>query len=342
MIGEKYDNWLVIKYIGKDKHSHHKLLCQCQCDKKTIREIDKNDLLKGNTKSCGRCNIKEIKVGDRFGKWTVLGVKSLTKALCKCDCEFQTIREVEINSLRQGTSLSCGCRCTKFEAGKIVGQWKVLRRLYSVNNQMLWECECQCSDKTIKALTTSQLTSGYPQSCGCFRKNKFKIKDNYVIGIVGDEQQFIFDKEDFNKVKKYSWFIDGNGYVVANDAKAEKQMRLHRYLMNPTELDIVDHINRNPSDNRKSNLRICDYKVNNRNRSLGRNNTSGFAGVTFDKSRKKWMAHLKVDNKFINLGRYDTIEEAIIKRRKGEIELHDNVKYYEYEDALDIKLRGNQ
>ena len=34
MTGKMYGSWKVIKYLGKDKHSHHILLCECQCDKK--------------------------------------------------------------------------------------------------------------------------------------------------------------------------------------------------------------------------------------------------------------------------------------------------------------------
>jgi hypothetical protein len=43
---------------------------------------------------------------------------------------------------------------------------------------------------------------------------------------------------------------------------------------------------------------------------LAINNTSGFKGVCFDKSRNKWKAYLKIDGKRINLGRFSSQQEA--------------------------------
>jgi hypothetical protein len=43
-----------------------------------------------------------------------------------------------------------------------------------------------------------------------------------------------------------------------------------------------------------------------------KNNTSGFKGVTWDKSRSKWKAHIHIERKIKNLGRFDSPEEAAI------------------------------
>lgn len=56
-------------------------------------------------------------------------------------------------------------------------------------------------------------------------------------------------------------------------------IKLHRYIMNMNNSNlVVDHINRNPLDNRKSNLRICSYKENSFNKSIRVDNTSGIPG----------------------------------------------------------------
>lgn len=72
----------------------------------------------------------------------------------------------------------------------------------------------------------------------------------------------------------------------------------------------IDHINRDPADNRFSNLRKASYTENNRNRSMARNNTSGYKGVNWHKYKNKWRAEIKVNNKAITLGYFDNALDA--------------------------------
>lgn len=85
-------------------------------------------------------------------------------------------------------------------------------------------------------------------------------------------------------------------------------------------------------DNRKSNLRVCDYSGNNQNRKTMKNNKSGTIGVTWYKTTGKWMAGLKFNSKFKNLGYYDNYDDAVKAREDGEIEYfgeYRNVSKYE-------------
>ena len=66
-----------------------------------------------------------------------------------------------------------------------------------------------------------------------------------------------------------------------------------------------DHKNRNRSDNQSSNLQPATRNQNQHNRDKQRNNTSGYKGVTRDKSREKWMAKIAAGGKNIFLGRFD-------------------------------------
>ena len=79
----------------------------------------------------------------------------------------------------------------------------------------------------------------------------------------------------------------------------------------------IDHINGNPLDNRRENLRLVPPEVNAWNRTgLSANNASGYMGVSWDEKRQKWKAMLgytcketkKRKKKF--LGRYDDKEVA--------------------------------
>jgi hypothetical protein len=70
----------------------------------------------------------------------------------------------------------------------------------------------------------------------------------------------------------------------------------------------IDHINRNPSDNRPCNLRLCTRGQNNLNTKVKRSNTSGIRGVSYDPSSIKnpWRAYLRQKR----LGHFATKEEA--------------------------------
>lgn len=66
--------------------------------------------------------------------------------------------------------------------------------------------------------------------------------------------------------------------------------------------------------------RKCHWRFDRTNYITGKlpsDNTSGFKGVSFDKSRNKWIAYISIEKKFINLGRFSKIEDAIIARKNA-------------------------
>ncbi len=74
----------------------------------------------------------------------------------------------------------------------------------------------------------------------------------------------------------------------------------------------VDHINLNPLDNRKDNLRICSHLENCRNRNKHKvpNFTSQFKGVAWDKD--KWSAMIANEGKRISIGRFESEKDAAV------------------------------
>lgn len=72
----------------------------------------------------------------------------------------------------------------------------------------------------------------------------------------------------------------------------------------------VDHIDRNPSNNRIQNLRGANCRENSRNRRTPRHSKSGVKGVHWNKKLKRWRAGIRVDGKMIHLGHFNEIEDA--------------------------------
>jgi len=110
--GTRFGHLVVEEYVGTKK-GKSVYLCQCDCGRKT--EVTGVSLTRGATKSCGHCdlvsNAKEIEIGAKFGRLTVVArhgrVKGRVTWFCQCECGNQTI--VTGTRLRSGTTRSCGC-----------------------------------------------------------------------------------------------------------------------------------------------------------------------------------------------------------------------------------------
>lgn len=88
----------------------------------------------------------------------------------------------------------------------------------------------------------------------------------------------------------------------------------------------IDHRDRNPSNNRIENLRLATRNEldNGQNRSIGKNNTTGFIGVV--RRDDKFIAQIKSNGKQNYLGIFNTAEEAHIAYKEAKKKLHRFVK----------------
>jgi len=130
----------------------------------------------------------------------------------------------------------------------------------------------------------------------------------------------IIDSDDYDKIKDYKWSCSKLGYVssVINSYKPgqkrnkiQKTIYLHKLIMGESS-KFIDHIDGNSLNNRKSNLRFCTQMENSRNQSIKSNNTSGYKGVSWSKSMRKWEASISPNYKRIVLGYFiNKIEAAI-------------------------------
>ena len=195
-----------------------------------------------------------------------------------------------------------------------------------------WKCQCDCGN--VVNVITGSLTSRNTISCGCFHservsKNLSEQRRKYNIyefkvdyGICYDENKeyyWLFDLEDYDKIKKYYWH-NHNGYAIAKDRNLNTTVVMSRIIMNILSEDKaqVDHINHNTFDNRKYNLRVCTNQQNNMNKGLIKSNTSGVTGVGWSKQHNKWCAQICINQRNIHLGLFDDFTEAVQARKEAE------------------------
>jgi hypothetical protein len=84
----------------------------------------------------------------------------------------------------------------------------------------------------------------------------------------------------------------------------------------------IDHINRNPYDNRLCNLRLATKSQNGCNRSAQSNNASGYKGVYWNPQCKKWQAEIRCGGQRKYLGQHETPELAYAAYRTAAPLLH--------------------
>ena len=127
----------------------------------------------------------------------------------------------------------------------------------------------------------------------------------------------LVDDNDFEELNKFKWHAlkDENTFYTGRkiwdkNTKKQKMITMHRVIMKTPKGKETDHIDRNALNNQRSNLRIVTHSQNQMNKGMGKNNTSGFKGVSWDKNSKKWQANIKENNKRLYLGLFETKEEA--------------------------------
>ena len=131
----------------------------------------------------------------------------------------------------------------------------------------------------------------------------------------------VVDDDIFELLRNIRWIAHKSSKRTRVDAALHRRIRgtpkkyfvkMARVITNaPSNLQ-VDHINRNPLDNRRENLRLATNAQNQHNRKLNINNKSGFKGVSYQQQHttKPWRAFIQIDEKKTHVGYFRTPEEA--------------------------------
>lgn len=114
-----------------------------------------------------------------------------------------------------------------------------------------------------------------------------------------------------------------NRWQIQIDGKIYKSARLAYYMYNGVEpTGEVDHINMITTDNRGENLRDSTHSQNNMNKRRQSNNSTGFKGVSYHKTRGEYLAYAKINGKMHFAGWHKTAESASISARELREKLH--------------------
>lgn len=291
LTGQRFGHWLV---IGPSERNGYD---RCRCDCGTERDVSRQSLTRGASKSCGCVHVRSKKqleldewrkregdlTGKHFGRWTVLR-RAEREGYFTCMCECGTIKDVHRTSLLKGTSRGCP-RCSydrpsdarksvaaqnsaaakkaaieKYE-GKTVNGWKIVEILSPLKPGTVMWCRAACPQcgKPVEVRLTSITRANPIKRCAeCARDLKDKVD------IVHSVTQ-----------------VDGSSLSAVKSRMSGK---------------------------------------------VNRNSSTGINGVT-KRPDGRYFAYINFRRKQIYLGQYEELDDAIAARKKAE-----NMIYGEYLD----------
>lgn len=200
-------------------------------------------------------------------------------------------------------------------------------------HMIAWWCQCSCGSEPFVGLGNS-VRNGGKKSCGCLhrengvkrgksskKENEYDLSGEYGVGYCSNTgNEFYFDIEDYDKIKKYCWFEHVNSDNYHSLRTRDPELPGHAVKMSEVIMGDKrwEHANKNPLDNRKENLRKATAKENNRNRGKRSDNKSGITGVWWDKKINKWRAYIRVDGTLLTLGYFKGRDDAAKTRLNAE------------------------
>lgn len=278
--------------------------------------------------------------------------------LCKCDCG--TEKWVANYLLLNGKTKSCGCyarECCTHKRGvrndlsgqrfgylTVLPQYRIMTRGKTQYTE--WLCRCDCG--TEKWVSSSNLKGGGVRSCGCRRYelnyekqhmiNSYDLDSfDYGICFLQNGKQVLFDKEDYDKIKPFYWYTKRRTNYILCDAPRglgynRETVYLHRFVMGigfeKFSYDkVVDHVNGDPLDNRKCNLRITSQLNNMANQNRRTNTKTGIPGITVEQKTGGYIVRVGRGMERVYGGYFMNLEDAIARNNELRNELYGDYSY---------------
>jgi len=267
-------------------------------------------------------------IGKKSGLLTakkVVKTEDGDKLLCKCDCGNEKLVEAEY--FKYGKVKSCGCLVSKSKIKNIKGKrsGKLVAIKYTgkiENHAAIWLCECDCGNKV--EVRSNTFTSGAVRSCGCLRS------ESHIKDLTGKKFGKLTAIKRVGKDKHNSqiWLCEcdcGNEAEVSAGNLTTGKTKSCGCLLTKARKKSIKKALDVRQDKYVDGTDI--YQLSQEPRS---NNTSGYVGVTYDKSTKSWKAKIEFKKKRYYLGSSKNKEEAIEMRKEAEEHIHGEfLKWYE-------------
>lgn len=122
----------------------------------------------------------------------------------------------------------------------------------------------------------------------------------------------LIDAADEPLVAPYRWTVTPGSYVRTNVPVDGHVLAIHRVILGLKHRDgkKVDHVNRNPLDNRRTNLRLATDAENMQNRGSRPGSSSSYRGVYWNRAARKWGARVGLNRQVYDLGLFEVEIEA--------------------------------
>lgn len=191
------------------------------------------------------------------------------------------------------------------EVGSIYGKWTVVSEAPSrikSNGRVITFCLCKCVCGEQYEIGVTSLLRGRSKACKVCKLRRKKpvpfppdVEGAKWIQLNNKGAFALVSDADYERLNKYSWALDTNGYAVSRRVSGLVCGRMHRNILTPPLGMFVDHINGNRIDNRRENLR-CATKAQNGMNSKVRKGRK-YKGVTYSKRLKKWTVSITASGK---------------------------------------------
>jgi hypothetical protein len=129
---------------------------------------------------------------------------------------------------------------------------------------------------------------------------------------IGQGRVTLVDQIDFEQLGHHEWFLSKTGYVVGRvpHNRTYALIYLHRLILDAPAGQQVDHINGDPLDNRRKNLRLATPQQNGQNRRVSLLSETRLKGVGWHKDRRKYHARIQLQGIRVHLGFFTDVEVA--------------------------------
>lgn len=123
----------------------------------------------------------------------------------------------------------------------------------------------------------------------------------------------VLDENDFDQLSRHKWRAVGGPevYYAGRSDMSGSTIRMHREILAAPGGVEVDHIDGNPLNNCRSNLRLCTRSENMRNRrkfdrGVGISRFIGVGNTGSKTAPRPWFAHIKIHGKITHLGSFES------------------------------------